>query len=134
MNSFKSLNETGIVSSPEGILEAIIQRFRVTDPYQSKIFKVASLNGILAINQGDDDAIISAVEEDLGTVLEAYFPDGHELTVALEVDSDGMSDLIITTSVVTDTGSTSLAWAMQIIDDKTGLPRRVNNNGVTYGL
>lgn len=134
MNNFKTLNETGIVSSPEGILEAIIQRFRITDPYQSKFFPVASLKGILALHTGSDEELKTAIHDALSTVMEAYFTDGFDLTIGLVEKSNGETDLTIAADVVTDDGSSSLAWAMQIIEDGTDLPRSISNGDIRYEL
>lgn len=134
MNTFKTLNETGIVNSPEGILEAILQRFRVTDPYQSKIYQVHSLKGILALNSGNDEAIRLATEDSLSKLIGSYFTEGHEVNVSFKTEEDASSTLVIEVDVVTINGSVSLAWAMQVIEDTTGLPRRIERTGTSYEL
>lgn len=132
MNNFVSLNETGIISSPEGILEAIIQRFRVTDQYQSKLFPVASLPGIIATTQGKPDLLKSTIDTALSRVLEAYFDDTFELEVDLVDLDDGSTDIVIRAAVTGKDGIVEAAWAMRVIEDTTGLPRRINNEEINY--
>jgi len=133
MNKFMQLDEVGIVSSPEGILEAIIQRFRMTDAYQSKIFPVASLKGIIALTAGNKTNTINMARTALERVLDAYFPEGYQLEVDI-VDKGTESELTIAIDVVTDEGSLSASWALQVIEGKTDLKRKITGEESSYDV
>lgn len=134
MNNFMQLDEMGVVSSPEGILEAIIQRFRKTDAYQSKLFPVASLEGLLAQYMGRDTELKEAINDKLSAVIDAYFPEGHTLSVELVAADEGHHVLTLSITVSTSKGSVDGAWAMNVVDGKVRSEGIYSSNKVSYEL
>lgn len=134
MKNYITLDEVGIINSPEAIIEAIIQSFKATDPYQSKLFPVASLMGILALHKGRDNEIVSETEIALSRVFTAYFGDDFTLDVSLKDNDDNSSSLTIAASVSGPDGLVDASWALTITEDSTGNPRTISAEKVSYDI